>query len=232
MSKLKPVDLFVEGLLGQWVLDQCNPDDIGTVWSVDQGTTRYAESKGFNAESLPSNWPEKVTGHTMLNVHGQRIFPAEFLAKYKVAYNIHPSYLPYGKGYNSVFWALWNEEPAGASLHELDQGIDTGPIIDRQRVDYDDSTFLRELLEKVDQAQKQVFLRNWPKILEGAELEKTSVVQQGSSYPHKTYVELITELRQNWQDLTSQELVRVLRCLHTFPVKLGSRTILINARAN
>ena len=230
MAELKPVDLYLEGRLGQWVLDQCDPDDIGTVWSVDQGMTGYANNAGFKSEVIQETWPEFVTAKVMLNVHGQRIFPAEVLSRYKHAYNIHPSYLPFGKGQNSAFWVLWNREPAGASLHELDHGIDTGPVIDREQVDYDETTFLGELLEKLDQAQKQIFRRNWQGIRDGNGIASINVVEKGSSYSHKSYVSLVTDLRENWKNLTSEELVRLLRCLHTFPVELESKTILVSAR--
>ena len=196
MVELKPVDLFVEGRLGQWVLDQCDPGDIGTVWSTDQGMTGYAENAGFSSKIIQERWPEFVTAKVMLNVHGQKIFPPEFLAKYKFAYNIHPSYLPFGKGQNSAFWALWNSEPAGASLHELDRGIDTGPVIDRQQIEYDDSTFLGELLENIDLAQKVLFQRNWSEIRMGEGMSKIDIEDEGSSYPHKVYVNLVTELRK------------------------------------
>ncbi len=43
--------------------------------------------------------------------------------------NTHPSLLPYGRGRDPYFWAIWHGEPFGASLHYMDDGIDTGPLI-------------------------------------------------------------------------------------------------------
>lgn len=43
--------------------------------------------------------------------------------------NIHPGYLPYGRGKDPNFWSLINEHPPGASLHYIDSTIDGGQII-------------------------------------------------------------------------------------------------------
>jgi Formyl transferase len=49
--------------------------------------------------------------------------------------NLHISYLPYNRGAHPAVWALLEDTPLGVTIHEIDQGIDTGPIIVQQRVD-------------------------------------------------------------------------------------------------
>lgn len=52
--------------------------------------------------------------------------------------NIHPGYLPAYRGVSPVFWALVNSEKyAGISIHYINQGIDTGKIIERKKVKVD-----------------------------------------------------------------------------------------------
>lgn len=52
--------------------------------------------------------------------------------KSKQIYNIHFSYLPYYRGvYTSIFPILNNESYSGVTLHIIDEGIDTGDIIDQ-----------------------------------------------------------------------------------------------------
>ena len=47
--------------------------------------------------------------------------------------NIHPGWLPEYKGAMVYFWALKNNEPtAGVSVHWMDEGIDTGPLLGRK----------------------------------------------------------------------------------------------------
>ena len=49
--------------------------------------------------------------------------------------NIHLGLSPYYRGAGTNFWPLVNREPeyVGATIHYLDAGIDTGPIISHAR---------------------------------------------------------------------------------------------------
>lgn len=49
--------------------------------------------------------------------------------------NIHPSYLPKNRGVSPIFWSLANgDDYAGYSIHFIDTGIDTGPLIKREKI--------------------------------------------------------------------------------------------------
>ena len=43
--------------------------------------------------------------------------------------NTHPSFLPYNRGKHPNFWSLVTNTPAGVTLHQVDQGIDSGRIL-------------------------------------------------------------------------------------------------------
>ena len=45
--------------------------------------------------------------------------------------NLHPGIAPLIKGRDPIHWALWEREPAwlGATVHWIDEGIDTGPVL-------------------------------------------------------------------------------------------------------
>lgn len=43
--------------------------------------------------------------------------------------NLHISYLPYNRGAHPNFWSWVEGTPSGVTIHEIDTGIDTGPII-------------------------------------------------------------------------------------------------------
>ncbi|MDQ3779308.1 MAG: methionyl-tRNA formyltransferase [Chloroflexota bacterium] len=48
------------------------------------------------------------------------------------AVNVHPSLLPVGRGPEPVFWTLRRgERQTGVTLHQIDAGFDTGPILAR-----------------------------------------------------------------------------------------------------
>ena len=49
--------------------------------------------------------------------------------------NIHPSLLPQGRGPDPVFWVYRNgDRETGVSLHVMDDGLDSGPILAQRRV--------------------------------------------------------------------------------------------------
>ncbi|MEM9343722.1 MAG: formyltransferase family protein [Pseudomonadota bacterium] len=48
--------------------------------------------------------------------------------------NLHISYLPYNRGAHPNFWSWMEGTPSGVSIHEIDAGIDTGPIVDQKKV--------------------------------------------------------------------------------------------------
>jgi len=45
--------------------------------------------------------------------------------------NLHPGIAPLIKGRDPIYWALWKREPRwlGATVHLIDEGIDTGPVL-------------------------------------------------------------------------------------------------------
>ena len=71
-----------------------------------------------------------------LSVHYPRILKPPLISRYQKIYNVHPGYLPYGRGFYPVFWALWQDTPAGATFHEINAGIDEGAIVSQTRVEY------------------------------------------------------------------------------------------------
>lgn len=48
--------------------------------------------------------------------------------------NIHISYLPFNRGADPNFWSWFDNTPKGVSVHMIDAGMDTGPIIDQSEV--------------------------------------------------------------------------------------------------
>ena len=60
-------------------------------------------------------------------------------------FNLHISYLPYNRGAHPNFWSFYDNTPSGVTLHLMDEGIDTGPIIDQKYINFDkgDDTFIK-----------------------------------------------------------------------------------------
>tara|TARA_Y100001968_G_C19436524_1_gene760021 strand:+ start:688 stop:1248 length:561 start_codon:yes stop_codon:yes gene_type:complete len=57
--------------------------------------------------------------------------------------NLHMSYLPWNRGAHPNFWSFYDETPKGVTIHYIEKGIDTGPIIFQKIVTFtrDENTF-------------------------------------------------------------------------------------------
>lgn len=78
------------------------------------------------------DWRELVGLHCDLVVSAQytQLIGAELIDDCGRIVNIHPGRLPEYRGMRPVHWALRNAEPFhGVTMHEIDSGIDTGPVV-------------------------------------------------------------------------------------------------------
>lgn len=51
--------------------------------------------------------------------------------------NLHISYLPWNRGAHPNFWSFYDGTPSGVTIHLVDEGIDTGPVIYQKKVNFD-----------------------------------------------------------------------------------------------
>lgn len=98
--------------------------------------------------------------------------------------NLHLSYLPYNRGAHPNFWSFVDNTPPGVTLHELDAGIDTGPIVCQRLVNLSHergatfaSTYQQLLLEA-----EQLCIDFMERILSGA---YTAEPQRGKGTFHR-----------------------------------------------
>lgn len=52
--------------------------------------------------------------------------------------NVHPSILPYNRGSYSNFWSFIYDTDKGITIHQMDEGIDTGDILLQKKIDFDE----------------------------------------------------------------------------------------------
>lgn len=88
--------------------------------------------------------------------------PEHFNAPTYGTINIHTSYLPYGRGAHPNVWAMVNDEPAGVTIHWIDEGVDTGNILSRTRVEKFPEDTGEELYRRLENASIDLFSHFWP----------------------------------------------------------------------
>ena len=78
-------------------------------------------------------------GLDLVVVFGYRhIIPREVLrAATARIINLHISYLPFNRGAHPGFWCFYDGTPCGVTIHDVDEGVDTGPVLARRVVEID-----------------------------------------------------------------------------------------------
>lgn len=83
--------------------------------------------------------------------------------------NLHPAPLPYYRGCNSYAHAILNGDAQyGVSLHYVDEGIDTGPIIARDWLPIEPGDTGRTLYERAQATAANMFTRELGRVLHWA----------------------------------------------------------------
>jgi len=93
-----------------------------------------------------------------------RILSTVFVRAYKnKIVNIHPALLPSFPGINAVRQALeYGVKYTGVTVHFVDEGVDTGPIILQSVVEIEDEDTEDTLLEKIHEVEHRIY----PKAIE------------------------------------------------------------------
>ncbi|HRS54347.1 MAG TPA: dTDP-4-amino-4,6-dideoxyglucose formyltransferase [Bacteroidales bacterium] len=109
---------------------------------------------------------KKITSEfkLLISLHCLQIIPPQIIKSIKCI-NLHPGYNPYNRGWFPHVFSILNGLPAGASLHEMDEKIDHGPLIAQKQVpvlSYDTSA---SLYEKIQKAELELLKENLINIL-------------------------------------------------------------------
>lgn len=87
----------------------------------------------------------------IFSIHCKQIFPLD-LINYLKCINVHPGFNPINRGWYPQVFSIINKKPIGATIHEIDEKLDHGFIIDRKQVDktsYDTSgTLYNKIIDK------------------------------------------------------------------------------------
>lgn len=81
--------------------------------------------------------------------------------------NLHPAFLPYNRGWHPNIYPILDGSPAGVSIHYIDGGIDTGPVLCRKQLSVLPTDTGGSLHKLLTFALVDLFREAWPKIRDG-----------------------------------------------------------------
>jgi len=96
-----------------------------------------------------------------------RILPAFIVREYwRKIVNIHPSLLPAFPGLHAIEKAFnYGVKVTGVTVHFVDEGVDTGPIIMQECVKIEENDTLESLEEKIHKVEHRIYIQAIKKIL-------------------------------------------------------------------
>ncbi len=168
------------------------PAEVAIVLSdvAEAGILAQARERGLNAASIaPGKFRTKLdeeaerayisrlvaAGVDLVVLAGfMRILKGDFLRAFPVrVVNIHPSLLPAFPGLEAWKQALdYGVKATGCTVHFVDQGVDSGPIIAQETVPVLQDDTPATLHERIQQAERQLYPKCVGALAEGKVLVK------------------------------------------------------------
>ncbi len=143
--------LFINGDLGleltEYVLSDPNSEISGIVLNSEKKRSpdyivrieeiRLKHQKNFPVLTFDEKLWTSETFNSVLAVTNLgvvalfgHLIPQEIISRLSPSLvNLHPSLLPLGRGADPVAWAIMEREKQGATIHVVEETLDTGPII-------------------------------------------------------------------------------------------------------
>jgi len=127
--------------------------------------------------------------------------------------NLHPSLLPWNRGYYPNFWSIFDDTPKGVSIHKIDKGIDTGDILVQKELFFDDEDTLKTTYAKVRVAIVNLLFENWIKIknFELKGFKRNDI--QGTHYYKKDFDKIHHLIKKNGWNTKILEIKKIKKIL-------------------
>jgi len=152
----------------------------------------------------------------VIGVHFPYVVPPEVLSLPRQGVlNLHPAFLPYNRGWHTPSWAILEDTPIGATLHFMDEGVDTGDIVHQKRIEISPGHTANSLYGELKELELTVFEEAWPRLLAGDYKRQRQDPSAGSEHKRKDLFQ--PDIQQIDLDATvkASDLLRTLRALTT-----------------
>lgn len=149
----------------------------------------------------------------IIGIHFPYLISKDILSLPKVGVlNLHPSYLPFNKGWNTPSWAILEDTKYGATLHFMGEKLDEGDIIHQKELIVQSYDTANSLYQKVLALEVDVFKEAFDDLLT-LKPARTKQIEKGTS--HKK-IDLKKIRKFNLDDtFTARDLLDLFRALST-----------------
>lgn len=117
--------------------------------------------------------------------------------------NVHISYLPWNRGADPNLWSFLENTPKGVSIHLMDEGVDTGPLLSRRQVAMSLNETLATSYQKLTNCAEQLLMEIWPRYIAG-EIEPSPQELTGTTHKLSDKQPWISRLTKGWDTPVSE----------------------------
>ena len=193
----KKIVLFYGREIGKKILDILRKDkNLEIIYCIKVKCKKGPNKISFDKNQKQKSWNniykklKKSDNFTIITAWWGFIIPSKILnLSNKETINLHPSFLPFGKGKYSNIWAILNNEPYGSTLSSLGNGIDNGKIYVQKKINYDLSHTAENLYDNSLKNLIDLFKKNYKRILSG-KIKLKKIRNKGSYYSSKKIINI------------------------------------------
>lgn len=151
-----------------------------------------------------------IENHDLVfSIHCKQLFPARLVQHVK-SINVHPGYNPYNRGWYPQVFAIVYDLPIGATIHEMDEHLDHGPIIARRKVEKHEWDTSGSLYARVLEAEVSLLEQYLPAIMKN-DYETILPEEEGQVFLKKDF-KALCHLDLN-KKVAFKEAINILRAL-------------------
>jgi methionyl-tRNA formyltransferase len=129
--------------------------------------------------------------------------------------NLHPAYLPYNRGWHTPSWAILEGTPAGASLHFMSEGLDSGDVVYQEQIAVDPADTAHTLYMKLKALELRVFAEGWRRLCEGRATRQAQPERDATFHRRRDLFEPGVQQIDLESVVRASDLLRRLRALTT-----------------
>ncbi|ASW75053.1 hypothetical protein IQ37_00305 [Chryseobacterium piperi] len=156
----------LENILIEKLNDEQNVNFAISPFSTINDFKGFIKSEVFILDLKNENDIHHITDKydLVLSIHCKQFFPNNLIDRVKCI-NIHPGYNPINRGWYPQVFSILHNLPIGATIHEIDNKLDHGPIIDRAFVEKSIDDTSGSLYDKILEKEIELFNKNVEAIL-------------------------------------------------------------------
>ena len=119
--------------------------------ALDRARAAGIPAEAFDDEHELANWLDQRGVRVVVLAGYMRLLSPAFLERFDPIVNVHPSLLPSFPGLRAIEQALEaGVETTGVTVHLVDEGVDSGPVLRQERVPVEPRDSLVERIHAVE----------------------------------------------------------------------------------